>query len=998
MTEEKETAQSNLDDPNGAWRDDDPSYSQGDARDVTAHFYAVAAPRHGYAQYKAAYNGTDVTGRTSGSSIMNANTSMGSPNVFGTVQTFSERADGSAIGSIGAAECPIYYSFSNTDITLAGLAGDTVKQQMASHNYANVRFHTHPQNNITVSTAFIDKLPTNPGKVAETDGNRIQATVGGISNTTAHTADMTVTVSLMQDVAGATGAVTGYKKMFELTSAPHIAATDTLLVDGGYAGLPKSNLKNMFPAAGAAVGDDSAAIGADKMPYDASGRPRIKVEYFVPQTKLSLLGGSGAGMGANPANGAANNGQGVQDQITNDYLDYRPTVGGTVSGSQPSGSASSSTVEGMRGNWYSEEELAKIFNASSQEATDEGHTANSNKFRDVTAVRWTYYDVPGYSTYNGSGIGTAVGYALPNVVLDGVARYQDIRLDNTGAAISTGTEQANKWTGTMKTDLAFTHFHNENTVLSFIGSTGTRPDPAAITYANDLLNKPADLDHVSSALATADNAVTHGTLLTKQDENKDTTRVVYRRTPIMRFQNQAFQTEAQVNEASGSKYLPWKTVGSTAANSTYYPDAEQKTSYVPGETFWYKDTLVNVPMGTNSGMTELEGELYNPVIYERIPVDYLKQAAVEAGVAGEEIDADYMAKLLESRIKWTNRDDEDVYASRTRGMKLQVTAIDEGQQKDVGGNMVYRQDSGAPYRYFSDMDPRNSSYSTHFVTFKIEWVVDGEVKDDIGSEVSGVDQASRPVDQIQPGSTRMEVGDVIELWFPVQAAIDGLPQVYMGRGVTGVNDLLTSSSYTGLEPSYFPRIGEYYYYPYVNNNGASGRINPLNTGSNSSDSGDGYFGIGAFRDWWGAVRVANENIAMDMNYLMHEAAFSGDKAEQTDLWEMFDGSLVYIPGLETNYYVRGGSGDWDVNNWGVNGGGNNSNGASGGVFLDEDVKVTRNKQIVRYSRWPRRHHGGGRHRRGPRHHHGYRPRRSAHHPALRELVLRQWQRQCGQLR
>ena len=248
-----------------------------------------------------------------------------------------------------------------------------------------------------------------------------------------------------------------------------------------------------------------------------------------------------------------------------------------------------------------------------------------------------------------------------------------------------------------------------------------------------------------------------------------------------------------------------------------------------------------------------------------------------------------MANLLANRIKWTDRNDEDVLASRTRGMKLQVTAIDEGRQKDVGGNMVYRQNASAPYRYFSDMDPRDSSYSTHFVTFKIQWVPDGTVTDATGSIVSDVDQASRPVDEIQPGSTRMEVGDVIELWFPVQAAIDGLPQVYMGRGVTGVGDLLNAGSYSGLEPSYFPRMGEYYYYPYENYNSASGRINPLNSSSNASDANDGYFGIATIRDWWGPVRVANENTVMDMDYLLHEAAFSGDKAEQTDLWEMFDG-------------------------------------------------------------------------------------------------------------
>ena len=38
-----------------------------------------------------------------------------------------------------------------------------------------------------------------------------------------------------------------------------------------------------------------------------------------------------------------------------------------------------STVEGMRGNWYSEEELAKIFNASSQEATDEAYPPSTSR-------------------------------------------------------------------------------------------------------------------------------------------------------------------------------------------------------------------------------------------------------------------------------------------------------------------------------------------------------------------------------------------------------------------------------------------------------------------------------------------------------------------------------------------------------------------------------------------------------------------------------------------
>ena len=41
---------------------------------------------------------------------------------------------------------------------------------------------------------------------------------------------------------------------------------------------------------------------------------------------------------------------------------------------------------------------------------------------------------------------------------------------------------------------------------------------------------------------------------------------------------------------------------------------------------------------------------------------------------------------------------------------------------------------------------------------------------------------------------------------------------------------------------------------------------------------------------------------------------SGDKPEQTDTWEMFDGSYSYIPGEATSYGHYGSG--WDVNNWG----------------------------------------------------------------------------------
>ena len=46
---------------------------------------------------------------------------------------------------------------------------------------------------------------------------------------------------------------------------------------------------------------------------------------------------------------------------------------------------------------------------------------------------------------------------------------------------------------------------------------------------------------------------------------------------------------------------------------------------------------------------------------------------------------------------------------------------------------------------------------------------------------------------------------------------------------------------------------------------------------------------------------------MDMDYLMLDSAFSGDKPEQTDTWEMFDGSYTYIPGEDSyGQYSTGG--------------------------------------------------------------------------------------------
>ncbi|WP_423775626.1 hypothetical protein [Adlercreutzia equolifaciens] len=329
-------------------------------------------------------------------------------------------------------------------------------------------------------------------------------------------------------------------------------------------------------------------------------------------------------------------------------------------------------------------------------------------------------------------------------------------------------------------------------------------------------------------------------------------------------------------------------------------------------------------------------------------------------------------------------------------MKLIVEPVANYTLPDYGGAMIYNNYNatrgngqstsnvtvmGGHGNYFSPLDPRsaNTSQNTTFTLFKISWIpIDAALPEGAaeptggryrtqradgtrgGSIVDASLQYDRPVDTVMPDSTRMEVGDRIELYFDVYASVDDLPQVYQRHGVTG-DRLQAGDGTMGLEPAYFPRVGEYYYADYTTySDNWTGRINPLN-------------GAQGLHDTWGAFAVRTDNILMDMDYLMLDAAFSGDKPEQTDTWEMFDGSYSYIPGEATSYGHYGSG--WDVNNWGVNGMGcyaypystdgnsinyhSNINSSAGsdatsiGYFLDTDMKTSNYKQPIRYTPRPK---------------------------------------------
>ncbi len=957
VTDELETDEAYNSTENQTNRNDHPSY-QGTS--LQANFYAIAAPLHGFAQYRT----VNHSGSGGGNNRATADYATDSSELG-----YIARAHSTGVGV--ADNCAdnntlLTYSFDTAkDVRFDGY------QQLAARDHSNVVFHRHVKeilntnrddNRVAITPEFWDPATKtlNPysasGQLANADGNRMRLRVTNIRNTTWHESTMTVTVSFMRGVVG-TGVVQGAygdstdgfdaqgnpagKRYFELTSKPTYVADETV-PELGY---PQASVtaaegwKNTTPAkvlgltGATTAAQRERALLPDSVNLDqtdetgAVARPDVKIEYYVPNWHGS-------------------------DTPATVALESRVTV-------TPQDATGSNA-----GAWVSYEELEAKYKNEDAALTPEAHTSNGNIFRDVTGVRITYYDIP--ATADGT-----TAFPLDDVSLLGVARYQDTRLDTTAVNHRAG-EQENLWTPYGQVDVAFTHTDRQNTVLDFV----------------DLAKSNAQSGSKETPVLKQNTPVQHETLLTKQDEGKRAPLTIWRRTPVMQFQNQVFQTQKE-------------------AEAIYNAEANQKTSYVAGEQLWYKNTLTNVPKRTNYGITTLEGELYNPVFYELIPTEYLKADG------DKQITAEWLAQHL--TVKWYENlrtreangavahPNRDVYDERTNGMKLIVVPVETYRLPDYGGAMIYTntasETGGGHGNYFADLDPRATlangvkvSQETPFTLFKICWIPLDEalpegaalVKETAaaggvqgGSVVDSNLQYDRPVDAIMPNFTRMEVGDRIEVSFDIYASIDNLPQVYQRNGYSG--DRLTAPSALGqsvldtLEPAYFPRVGEYYYTDYWHEgSGWTGHVSPLtNNGDQQAGTTNWDYSV---RDSWGGFRLSTENVVMDMDYLMLDSAFSGDKPEQTDTWEMFDGSYTYIPG-EGRSYGQYSSG-WNINGWGMNGMGvyaypystngsdwnyhsniNSSatsatDGMSLGYLLDTDMKTSNNKQIVRYTPRP----------------------------------------------
>ncbi len=590
------------------------------------------------------------------------------------------------------------------------------------------------------------------------------------------------------------------------------------------------------------------------------------------------------------------------------------------------------------GAWFQEDQdvqaLTTFMEGRSHRVEGTESVFNINLFREVHAMRWTYFDVP--ATQDG-----LMPFELDDVTLDGVGRFNDTR------GIASTNDIADSWTGSVSMDVAYTHYHNEKTALDF---QGKQPEDRA--------------------------EVNHGSWLTKQDSgysvlaNTSNSLTVYRRSPNTQFQTQVFQTRDQAHEAYDEK---------------------------AGEVFWYTDTLKNNLLDRNdtthtNETTAGEGELYDAVFYERLPLDYLKTAVKAAGFDGddnEDITAAYLETALnDGNIVWRDRNGKDVTADRTRGLKLKVTQVYEQTEADFGGSMNYVSEAEGICNYggednpctqggsntytwgktYSDMTPTDPGVSndTRFGLFRIEWVVDPQYKDDTDRDViydpsesrflpnnelnTGSDIkdniALRPTDRPDYDSTCMEVGDTLSITFPVRAAQKNLPQVYkdLNASSTVATNADGSKNTTGLKPAYLPRFGEFYYSLYHLHCGHPGCV-AGGMFTNPAVGSAGFTLGGPIQD---TNLVQTQNVVMDMDSLIHEAAFTADKPKHVDTYDMLKNTTTFIPGTANNTKSNGAISEGESNavrlvntyDYGTSG--------SNGKYLDFDIRTGYGVQKVTY--------------------------------------------------
>ncbi|MEE0707074.1 MAG: hypothetical protein UCH28_11930, partial [Adlercreutzia sp.] len=423
------------------------------------------------------------------------------------------------------------------------------------------------------------------GKAADQDGNPLKLSITNLKNTTFHTNDVRVTVRFTDGFNTDLQIPTG-KQIFEVYghNIDYHFAAGTTDVDGNLATAPAAgDVGTNLPAnVTSGLNGKGTLPVTKKNAIKAQGRENICIEYYVPlasdtdrEKAQSIMGASSADLVVD-ANGVIVGAWFEEDQDKNELTQYMEGRSHKVAGTES--------------------------------------VYDINLYREAQAMRWTYYDVPA----------TADGvnpFKLDNVVLDGVGRFVDTR-----GITGRWQDIANAYTQKVRMDVAYSHFHNEATTLDFRGAATRAVTDAAkrgdyattadviramveahlegmeiSTDVTAVAGVPGQLALAALALAAAgedpDNnagAVHHGEWRVKQNAYAETNDItVYRRSPNAQFQNQVFQTREQALGLPNNPTTYDYANNPAVVGTDYDENAKQKTGYVAGETFWYKDTVVN---------------------------------------------------------------------------------------------------------------------------------------------------------------------------------------------------------------------------------------------------------------------------------------------------------------------------------------------------------------------------------------------------------------------
>ncbi|MDE6110397.1 MAG: hypothetical protein K2F65_00640, partial [Eubacterium sp.] len=298
--------------------------------------------------------------------------------------------------------------------------------------------------------------------------------------------------------------------------------------------------------------------------------------------------------------------------------------------------------------------------------------------KDAVKVRWSYYDVPAGTIDN------PIVFAN-EFVLKGNGRYRDIRTD----AQKQNTVLPDIFNYTISADVSYIHNHSEVIENTIADDT-----------ANKTFNEKIELVGSGS-----------------------TTKYVYLERPIITVHTQIFEDEAK-------------------AKVPYDANAAQVKGYRPGETVWYKTSVLNKKQASD----HVQGALLEPVLFDKIP-EYITTSGLDTN---------------NIKVVWYDANGNPKPANEIPAYTISKTQI---TAPDFAGDMVTNKSDTDGITFgggnvFADflLDPNSSRSNT--------------VSSDITYNVYTI--------QFAEGS-RLEIGESVEVYYEAQIRYEDLPLSYTTR-------------------------------------------------------------------------------------------------------------------------------------------------------------------------------------------------------------------------